>query len=491
MNVVVSQEVAFIWKIPKFSKIIKRTPNGRKLVSEQFAVGKYKWRLWLYPNGNSAGSKDSISLFFELAEKSSTVEKVLARFSIGIQNIMSQTYGQPKAGSGCFSTTQFRWFSTTKSDGDATNWGWNRFMLLSDLQNELNRIFRVKDRTLLLQAKREWRTMEEERTFNPVPDNINQGVVSYLRDAPPSHYSVKINSFSRLVDEGTQKYESATFDGSGYTWKLVLYPNGNAKRGGGGHISLYLAIEKTDTLPLGWEAYVTYRMFVYDHNMDKYLTFQDDPAVQQIRRFHQAKKESGFDRLIPLEAFNAATNGYLVDDSCVFGVEVYKIKSTGNGETVNILEHPKKVTFDWKICDFSKICKEKVNCQDIASEEFTGGQCKWRMLLYPNGDFRTKDHISLFLELVESPTSVKKVLAEFSLVINNQLSDGHSHSGQNGMWFSASNTEVITGSVQRKWGWPRFKLLSDLKKVSSGFIVNDTMLLQAKVKIMTEVTSFS
>ncbi|KAL8101543.1 hypothetical protein AgCh_033445 [Apium graveolens] len=153
MNVVVSQEVAFIWKIPKFSKIIKRTPNGRKLVSEQFAVGKYKWRLWLYPNGNSAGSKDSISLFFELAEKSSTVEKVLARFSIGIQNIMSQTYGQPKAGSGCFSTTQFRWFSTTKSDGDATNWGWNRFMLLSDLQNELNRIFRVKDRTLLLQAK--------------------------------------------------------------------------------------------------------------------------------------------------------------------------------------------------------------------------------------------------------------------------------------------------------------------------------------------------
>lgn len=56
--------------------------------------------------------------------------------------------------------------------------------------------------------------------------------------------------------------------------KLVLYPNGNGRSGGRGHISLYLAIEKTDSLPLGWEAYVTYKMFVFDHNKDKYLTIQ-------------------------------------------------------------------------------------------------------------------------------------------------------------------------------------------------------------------------
>lgn len=56
--------------------------------------------------------------------------------------------------------------------------------------------------------------------------------------------------------------------------RLILYPNGNARRGGGGHISLYLAIEKTDSLPLGWEANVTYKMFVFDHNKDRYLTIQ-------------------------------------------------------------------------------------------------------------------------------------------------------------------------------------------------------------------------
>ncbi|KAL8101545.1 hypothetical protein AgCh_033447 [Apium graveolens] len=434
--------------------------------------------------------------------------------------------------------------------------------------------------------------MEDERTFNPVPDNINQGVVRYLRDAPPSHYSVKIESFSRRVDVGEEKYESATFEASGYSWKLVLYPNGNGRRGGGGHISLYLAIEKTESLPLGWEAYVTYKMFVFDHNKDKYLTIQDDPAVQQIRRFHQAKKESGFHRLISLDTFNAATNGYLVDDCCVFGVEVHKVKNTGNGETVKILEDPEEDTFDWKICDFSKICKEKLNYEDLKSEEFTCGKIKWCLLLYPNGDSRAKDHLSLFLDLPESPTSVKKVSAEFSLVIKNQLSDSHHQRTGEGetikifddpqeftfdwkicefskvckekvhpqslaseeftcgnskwrlllypngesrakdclsvfielvqistswkkvsaefsvviknqlsdshhrltskeLWFSTdSKTESITSGVSKNWGFASFMSLSNLTS-ESGFIVKDKILIQAKVKIKTEVTSFS
>ncbi|KAL8101546.1 hypothetical protein AgCh_033448 [Apium graveolens] len=218
---------------------------------------------------------------------------------------------------------------------------------------------------------------------------------------------------------------------------------------------------------------------------------EDDPVVQQIRRFHQAKKESGFDRLIPLETFNAATNGYLVDDSCVFGVEVYKVKCTGNGETVKVLEHPREVTFDWKICEFSKICKEKLNCQGINSEEFTDGECKWRLLLYPNGDSSTKDHLSLYLELVESPTMGKKVLTEFSFLIKDQLSESHHQHTVQEWWFSTSAEELITANVVGGWGFAKFMLLSDLKNELSGFIVNDTMLLQAKVEIKAEVTSFS
>ncbi|XP_063942306.1 MATH domain and coiled-coil domain-containing protein At3g58210-like, partial [Daucus carota subsp. sativus] len=202
---------------------------------------------------------------------------------------------------------------------------------------------------------------------------LKTGVVRYLRDAPPAHYLVKIESFSRLANSGLEKCESAVFDASGYKWRLVLYPNGNTKRGGGGHISLYLAID-SDSLPLGWEAYVTYKMFVFDHHKDKYLTIQGmglyslDDSVHQIRRFHEAKKESGFDRLISLDTFNAARNGYLVDDQCVYGVEVHEVKYTGNGETFKMIEDPEDVTFDWMITDFSTMCREKLKSEKIDSE---------------------------------------------------------------------------------------------------------------------------
>ena len=77
------------------------------------------------------------------------------------------------------------------------------------------------------------------------------------------------------------------------------------------------------------------------------------------------------------ENFNAATNGYLIDDSCVFGVEVFEVKDTGIGETIKMIEDPLEVTFDWKVCEFSRVCKEKLNGENLISEEFTIGKSKW------------------------------------------------------------------------------------------------------------------
>lgn len=45
-------------------------------------------------------------------------------------------------------------------------------------------------------------------------------------------------------------------------------------------------------------------------------------AMGKERRFNGVKLEWGFDQFIPLEAFNDASNGYLVDDTCVFVAEV-------------------------------------------------------------------------------------------------------------------------------------------------------------------------
>lgn len=102
----------------------------------------------------------------------------------------------------------------------------------------------------------------------------------------------------------------------------------------------------------------------------------DDP-VHEVR-FHRAKKESGFDRLISLDIFNDSANGYLIDDSCIFGVEIYPIIYTGNGETLKMnVENSQEVTFNWKIPKLSKIIKRKPDGRPVISEQFVVGKHKW------------------------------------------------------------------------------------------------------------------
>lgn len=89
-----------------------------------------------------------------------------------------------------------------------------------------------------------------------------------------------------------------------------------------------------------------------------------------------AKKESGYDRLLSLGTFNSATNGYLIDDSCASGVEVYRAKYNGKGEGFKMIKDPKEITFDWKIPKFSTICKDRLD-----SEEFTDGDGNYKWLV--------------------------------------------------------------------------------------------------------------
>ena len=53
---------------------------------------------------------------------------------------------------------------------------------------------------------------------------------------------------------------------------MCLYPNGHVR--GTGHISLYLAIADTESLPTGWEVNAYFTMFVFDNDKDKYLAIE-------------------------------------------------------------------------------------------------------------------------------------------------------------------------------------------------------------------------
>ncbi|CAK9159110.1 unnamed protein product [Ilex paraguariensis] len=261
----------------------------------------------------------------------------------------------------------------------------------------------------------------DKKPIHPFHSNEDAVEISrVLREVPPADYLFQIKSFSLLSKTKEKRFESSDFESGDYKWKLCLYPNGYEKENGKGHISLYLAISDTDTLPLGWEVNVKFDLFVYDHIRDKYLTIQN--ADGRVRHFHRFKTEFGFAKLLSLDTFKDASNGYLIDDSCMFGAEVYVIKSTGRGECLSF-EETSVDCYNWEIQKFSEIEDEQ-----LFSETFTIGKQKWKMVVYPKGNgCEEGKSLSVFLRIADCgsfPTK-QKLYTEFSLRVKDQVNDNH------------------------------------------------------------------
>ena len=64
-----------------------------------------------------------------------------------------------------------------------------------------------------------------------------------------------------------------------------------------------------------------------------------------------------------------------MDDSCIFGAEVFVIKYSGKGECLSMIKDPVDGTFTWVIENFSTL-KEEV----LHSEIFNVKEYKWHVL---------------------------------------------------------------------------------------------------------------
>uniref|UniRef100_A0A5B7C3A3 MATH domain-containing protein n=1 Tax=Davidia involucrata TaxID=16924 RepID=A0A5B7C3A3_DAVIN len=242
-----------------------------------------------------------------------------------------------------------------------------------------------------------------------------------LREVQPAHYLFKIESFSILLETNIEEFESDDFEAGGYKWKLRFYPNGNKKRNVNGHISLYLVISDTKNLPHGWEVNIQFKLFVFDHIRDKHLTVQDGEG--RIRRFHGMKTEWGFDQLLSLDTFKDASNGYLLEDSCVFGAEVFVIKYGGKGECLSMIKEPNGNIYTWKVDNFSAISKD---C--LLSEKFRIRERNWMLFLYPKGNGKDEGRsLALYLSVADYATLPLnwKLYAKYKLRIKDQVNSKH------------------------------------------------------------------
>ncbi|KAL7206347.1 hypothetical protein ACSBR2_019122 [Camellia fascicularis] len=316
----------------------------------------------------------------------------------------------------------------------------------------------------------------EAKTFHPFAnDDSAIGILRSLRDVSPAHYTLKMESFSLFLNSKIENYESGVFGAGGYKWKLSLYPKGNMKRDVNGHISLYLAIADTKTLPLGWEVNVKFKLFVFDHIRDKYLAIQDFEG--KIKRFHRMKTEWGFDKLLSLDSFTDASNGYLLDDCCMFGAEVFVINYYGKGESVSMLKDAVNNGYIWKISKFSAMDEEflitwKINNfsanekETLYSEKVVLGENLWGFWFFPK-----RKMLSLYLLVSgwETLPSARRLSAEFKLRIRDQLNGNHFESQV--LTTSYSSSDTFEGRYE-------FLAQNDLNDASKGFILNDAVCME-------------
>ena len=89
------------------------------------------------------------------------------------------------------------------------------------------------------------------------------------------------------------------------------------------------------------------------------------------------KTQCGFAQFLPLDVLTDPCNGYLMDDSCIFGAEVFVIKYSGKGECLSMIKEPDDGTFTWMIENFSRLKQEA-----IYSEIFTVKDFKWHVLMH-------------------------------------------------------------------------------------------------------------
>lgn len=99
--------------------------------------------------------------------------------------------------------------------------------------------------------------------------------------------------------------------------------------------------------------------------------------VGSARRFDRVKCKWGFSKFIALEIFKEPSHGYLVENTCFIGAEVYVIRNSGLRECLSISDFPGvSYKYTWTITQFSKLGSF---CQ---SDEFVVGGYNWYVLRY-------------------------------------------------------------------------------------------------------------
>uniref|UniRef100_A0A0D9XKN3 MATH domain-containing protein n=1 Tax=Leersia perrieri TaxID=77586 RepID=A0A0D9XKN3_9ORYZ len=291
---------------------------------------------------------------------------------------------------------------------------------------------------------------------------------SRASSVPPSLEEKKtfkwmIDGFSSLLDKGDVWTYSSVFEIMGIKWYLKVNPKD--KKNGEEYVSLRLELSNP-SLKIDTVVNAYFKFLIYDQSYGKHSEHQ------VTHKFQTASTSSGTSYMIPLKTLNSS--GFLLGDSCVFGVQFVKVVTAKANDKSEILFVQKMNTFNeakvytWEIEDFFALKNPSY------SPEFELDGHKWLLRIYPSGKDKNENYLSLILEMKDIPCKNSANLVELSISIKDQETANH--------WKRTGRCQFSENS--KSWGWPKFMSLEDFKNSSNGYLVKTKCCIEAEVAIV-------
>uniref|UniRef100_J3NDH9 ubiquitinyl hydrolase 1 n=1 Tax=Oryza brachyantha TaxID=4533 RepID=J3NDH9_ORYBR len=172
--------------------------------------------------------------------------------------------------------------------------------------------------------------------------------------------------------------------------------------------------------------------------------------------------------LVPHQELPAVTAAAAAPDAAQ-PMEVVAQTEPANTAESQPPEDPQTSRFTWTIENFTRI-----NTKKHYSEPFVVGGFKWRVLIFAKGN--NVDHFSMYLDVADSaslPYGWNRY-AQFSLAVVHQIIPKYTIRKDTQHQFNARESD---------WGFTSFMPLSDLYDPSKGYLVNDTVVVEAEVAV--------
>ncbi|KAK4772063.1 hypothetical protein SAY86_013838 [Trapa natans] len=130
-------------------------------------------------------------------------------------------------------------------------------------------------------------------------------------DEPPSgRFTWMIENFSR---RNVKKLYSDIFIVGGYKWRLLIFPKGNNVD----HLSIYLDVADSTTLPYGWSRFAQFSLAVISQIHNKFSVRKETQ-----HQFNARESDWGFTSFMALSELYNTGKGYLVTDTCIIEADV-------------------------------------------------------------------------------------------------------------------------------------------------------------------------